>query len=118
LIQHTNFIKSSNYANHHILYAANYVEEGSRLLSMTKDEIVGQYLPHLLKINKNIVPLKTYLFKASFAQPIFDADFLSHMPQFETPNKKIYIANLDMTYPYDRGTNYAVKLGRDVAGLL
>jgi len=30
----------------------------------------------------------------------------------------VFVANMDMTYPYDRGTNYAVKLGKDVSGFV
>ncbi len=49
---------------------------------------------------------------------IFDKEFLKNKPDFETPLKGFYIANLDMTYPYDRGTNYAVALGKKVVELL
>jgi len=55
------------------------------------------------------------MFKAPFAQPIFDKEFVKNKPYFITPVKNFFIANLDMTYPYDRGTNYAVKLGKEVA---
>jgi hypothetical protein len=54
------------------------------------------------------------VFRAPFAQPIFDKNFLKYKPNFFTPAKNFYIANLDMTYPYDRGTNYAVKLGKEI----
>lgn len=37
------------------------------------------------------------------------------MPRLQTSDPGLVIANLDMTYPYDRGTNYAVRLGRQAA---
>ena len=87
---------------------------------MGNEEILHYFLPYLKKINTKyqIFDTKYYLFKAPFAQPIFDKDFLQNKPDFKTPVKNFFIANLDMTYPYDRGTNYAVKLGREVSSLL
>ena len=84
---------------------------------MNKEEALQFFLPYLQRINTKyqILNTKYYLFKAPWAQPIFDRDFIQNKPDFETPVKNFFIANLDMTYPYDRGTNYAVKLGRDVA---
>lgn len=116
-MQHTNFINKKHYGGKHILYAYNYVERSDARLRMTNDELVRFYLPELHKINSQfaIRNFKHYAFKGPFAQPIFDKDFLKNKPDFETPAKNFYIANLDMTYPYDRGTNYAVKLGREVA---
>jgi len=74
-------------------------------------------LPHLKNINPQLseVPEVVALIKAPFAQPIFDAEFTKIPQSFATKEKNILIANLDMTYPYDRGTNYAVKLGKVVS---
>jgi len=116
-MQHTNFIDKKHYAGNHILYAYNYVEFEDPRIRMDKEELLKFYLPELKKINPkfSVSPAKSYMFKGPFAQPIFDKDFLTNKPDFETPVKNFYIANLDMTYPYDRGTNYAVKLGREVS---
>ena len=117
LVQHTNFIDKKNYNGNHILYIGNYIDANSPLLKMNKEEALQFFLPYLQRINTKyqILNTKYYLFKAPWAQPIFDRDFIQNKPDFETPVKNFFIANLDMTYPYDRGTNYAVKLGRDVA---
>lgn len=120
LAQHTNFIDKSHYDGNNVLYVGNYVDHDSPLLKMNKEEALGYFLPHLKKINPNYQALdaKYYLFKAPWAQPIFDKDFIQNKPNFKTPVENFFIANLDMTYPYDRGTNYAVKLGVDVAEFL
>lgn len=117
VMQHTNFIDKKHYAGNHILYAYNYVELEDPRIRMDKDELLKFYLPELKKINPNFIvsSAKSYSFKGPFAQPIFDKNFLKNKPDFETPVKNFYIANLDMTYPYDRGTNYAVKLGKQVS---
>ena len=116
-MQHTNFIDRKHYAGKHLLYVYNFVEFSDPLMRMDKKELLEFYLSELKKINPEfkVIPDKTYIFKGLFSQPIFDKEFLINKPDFETPVKNFYIANLDMTYPYDRGTNYAVKLGKEVA---
>lgn len=121
IVQHTNFVDKKYYGNRHICYLGWYVDEGDKLWLMDKKEIFRFVLSYLKKINPHYSItqlLNYYLFKSPFAQPIFDKDFVMNKPDFKTPLKNFYIANLDMTYPYDRGTNYAVKLGKEVSQLL
>jgi protoporphyrinogen oxidase len=120
LVQHTNFISKKYYDNNHILYVANYVTGEDSLLNKNSDRVFEFFLPHLKKINKDY-PLSIkarHLFKNYYSQPVFDRNFLKNKPDFATPLKNFYIANLDMTYPYDRGTNYAVKIGRMVSEMI
>lgn len=116
-VQHTNFISQSHYNGHTILYIGNYVDNNNPLLSMDADGVLHFFAPYLERINSGYTKtiIQKYLFKASYAQPIFDGDFIYHKPGMRTKTPGFYIANLDMTYPYDRGTNYAVALGKQVA---
>ena len=118
--QHTNFIDKKYYGVKHIAYVGWYVEREDPLLKMNAKEVLNFCLPYLKKIAPNYSLLATnyFLFHGPFAQPIFDKDFIKNKPNFITPVKNFFIANLDMTYPYDRGTNYAVKLGKDVSDLI
>jgi len=120
LAQHTNFIDKKYYGGNHVLYIGNYVDKDDNLLKMDDSELLSYFLPHLKRINPKyeILNTKYYAFKAPWAQPIFDKDFTENKPNFITPITNFFIANLDMTYPYDRGTNYAVKLGKDVSQIV
>lgn len=119
IFQHTNFAGKNHYGGKHLIYCGWYVKEESELWSMNKEQIASYIEPFLNKIsNVKYQTSNIFLFKAPWAQPIFDKNFLKNKPNFITPIKSFYIANLDMTYPYDRGTNYAVKLGKQVAELL
>lgn len=119
LAQHTNFADKKNYNNNHLAYIGWYVDGDSKLLKMEKEEILNLVKPHLEEIGNCKLKIENcFLFKAPWAQPIFDKDFEENKPDFITPEKNFFIANLDMTYPYDRGTNYAVKLGKQVAKLI
>ncbi len=117
--QHTNFIDKKNYGGNNIAYVGWYVNLEDRIWKMEGRELLRFVTPHLKKIsNKQLTINNYYLFHGPFAQPIFDKDFVKNKPAFITPVKNFYIANLDMTYPYDRGTNYAVKLGKEVTKII
>lgn len=118
-VQHTNFINKKNYNNHEIIYFGNYLEQKNKFLKKTDEEIVKYYLKNLKKITgKKTKILNSYIFKQFFAQPIFDESFIKNKPDFKTPLKNFYIANLEMTYPYDRGVNYAMAVGKKVSKII
>ncbi len=117
---HTNFMDKKFYNNHHTTYVGWYLEESDEKWLMTKEELVDWIVPYLNQVghfNKKDL-IDSFLFRAKYAQPIFDKEFLMNKPDFITPIKNLFIANLDMTYPYDRGTNYAVMLGKKISGLI
>lgn len=120
LVQHTNYMDKSHYNGKHILYIGNYIDDNDPILSMNAQTALDFFAPHLEKIKPGFMKqnIETNFFKAKFAQPIFDKAFVKNKPNFTTNTKGLYVANLDMTYPYDRGTNYAVALGKKVAALL
>jgi protoporphyrinogen oxidase len=119
MVQHTNYMDKERYAGHHLLYIGNYIDDGDRLLTMSASETLALYMPHLQKQHPSPFQIhKIYHFKAPYAQPIFDATFIQNKPDFITSTPGFIIANLDMTYPYDRGTNYAVQLGNKAAEIV
>ena len=52
------------------------------------------------------------------AQPLYTTEFSKIVPQYKTPVPNLYFANMEQTYPYDRGTNYAVKVGKEVTSFI
>ncbi len=50
-----------------------------------------------------------------YAQPLYGLDHASTVPSFDTPIENLYWASMHHIYPWDRGTNYAVQSGRQVA---
>lgn len=117
--QHTNFIDKKYYGGKNLAYAANYLRPDDPLLKQSDEEVAKHYISNIEKVTRYKLPVTRYwIFRAPFAQPVFDKNFLKNKPDFITPTKNFYVANLDMTYPYDRGTNYAVRLGRQVAEMI
>jgi protoporphyrinogen oxidase len=116
IIEHTNFMDKSHYANEHLVYLGNYAFTDDKL-TMDKEKLLAIYDPYLQKINpdykKNLIGYE--LFKAPFAQPIVPTNYSKVMPAMITPLKNVLLANIEQVYPWDRGTNYAVELGQKAA---
>lgn len=117
IVEHTNFMDKKHYNNEHLVYLGNYMEHDSAIFKMTKDEQLKLFDPFLKKINPNYRKslIGHSLFKAPFAQPIIPTNYSKKIPAFETPIKGVYLANMQQVYPWDRGTNYAVELGKKIA---
>lgn len=120
IVEHTNFMDKENYNNEHLVYLGNYLESNSKRFSMDKDKTLELFDPFLKKINKNYREnlIDYRLFKAPFAQPVIPTKYSKMIPPFITPFKKVYLANIEQVYPWDRGTNYAIELGQKAAKLI
>jgi hypothetical protein len=53
--------------------------------------------------------------RSKYAQPVPLLNHSQHIPAIETPLPGVYFASMSQVYPWDRGTNFAVAIGRDVA---
>lgn len=114
LVEHTNFIDKKYYGNKHFLYVSRYLPRTSQEYQLDKNTIFKSYLPYLNEIStgfeKNLEAI--YLFKEDFAQPICKLNHSRILPTITTPIKNLYWASMQHIYPFDRGVNYAVKLGK------
>ncbi len=118
VVEHTNMIDKKCYGNNRVVYLGNYLPEGDKQLTMNKEELVMAYLPYLRKVNKLFRKkwIKSVaVFREPFAQPVFPIKYSAMLPKMKTKYPGLYLANMSMVYPFDRGTNYAVKMGKDVA---
>ncbi len=120
IVEHTNFMDFSHYNNEHIVYFGNYMPTTDPRYLMDEKQLFKLYDPWLKKLNpnyqKSIIDYK--LFRAPFAQPILYTNYSKNIPPFKTPLENVYLANIEQVYPWDRGTNYAVELGKKVAGII
>ena len=42
----------------------------------------------------------------------------ANIPPIRTPVPGLYFASMSQVYPWDRGTNFAVEIGRKTAGMV
>lgn len=120
VVEHTNFMNKSHYNNEHLLYVGNYMDPTDKRYGMTKEELLELYDPWLRRINPHYKDaiISSTLFKAPFAQPIIPKNYSKNIPPLHTPLNNIFLSNIQQVYPWDRGTNYAVELGKKVADLI
>ena len=121
LIEQTNFIEPERYGGNHILYFSNYLDKASPLLQMDVDEVWELYKPHLKRINPDFDEdwvVDRWLFKGPDAQPVFTVDSVGRVPEHRTPIDGLYLANMSQIYPEDRGQNYSILMGEQVAELV
>ncbi len=119
-VEHTNFIDKEKYNNKTILYLGNYLEENSKLLKMNKNDLIDLYCGYLKKINPKFDKswiLSSILTQKPFSQPVFPVNYSKELNKIPKNDGKYLFANMSMVYPFDRGTNYAVKMGVDIARL-
>jgi len=82
--------------------------------------LLAVYLPYVRRINPAFEPSwvrKSWLFRQREAQPFPSLNHSQAIPALRTPCPGLYLASMSQVYPWDRGTNYAVELGHDVARL-
>ena len=118
VIEHTNLVPSHNYGLKHIVYVSNYLSKDSEYYQLNDLELLENYIPHLQKINNNFNKqwiAEFHHYKIDDAQPIIGKNYSSRIPGHQTGIENLYLANNTQVYPQDRGTNYNVKMGREIA---
>jgi protoporphyrinogen oxidase len=118
-VAHTNFMDKDHYGGHHLTYFGNYLPDGHPYLKMTKEQLIGKFLPFIQKLNPifnfKLSTFNSYLFTGMYAQPVHELHYSQIAPGLETGIPGIYIANMDSIFPWDRGINYAVEMGQKAA---
>ena len=118
VIEHTNFEPVSTYGNRHVVYLSKYLPEEDSVFRMPDDAMVEFTLKHLRKMFPDLESdrvLDAHVWRARYAQPIVERGYRKMIPDSRTGLENFFLATMAQVYPEDRGTNYAVQLGREVA---
>lgn len=121
LVEHTNYIDRQHYGGDHIVYCGDYVAPDHAYFSMSDDALAAHFMAALPKINPAFRPewvRRTWIFRERYAQPVPLLNHSRHIPDIRTPIPNLYLASMSQVYPWDRGTNFAVEIGRRAAGLM
>jgi protoporphyrinogen oxidase len=121
LVEHTNFIGCEHFNGDHIVYAGDYLETDHENFSLNQDELLGRFLPAFHRINPDFSPewvRSSWLFRTPYAQPVPEVNHSKNIPAIQTPFAGVYFASMSQVYPWDRGTNFAVEIGRRAAKLM
>ena len=110
-----------HYGGDHLIYMGDYLDPSHRYFTMSVDELLAEFTPHLRKFNPAFDEswiTGAWVHKAKYAQPVPPVGYLAMIPDLRTPLSGLYFASMSQVYPWDRGTNYAVELGHKVAKLM
>jgi protoporphyrinogen oxidase len=120
LVEHTNFMDREHYGGDTIIYCGDYLETDHEYFSLSKEELLDRFLPSFKRFNPDFDRgwvKDAWLWKTAYAQPIPPVNHSKNIPPLRTPVPGLYFASMSQVYPWDRGTNYAVEIGRRVAGM-
>jgi protoporphyrinogen oxidase len=121
LVEHTNFVSPEHFGGNHIVYCGDYLEPDHEYFKLSQDELLQRFLPALQRFNPRFEPSwinKTWLYRTNYAQPVPLLNHSQNIPSIQTPIPGLYFASMSQVYPWDRGTNFAVEIGRKAAGLM
>jgi len=121
LVEHTNFVSKEHFGGDHIVYAGDYLELGHEYFSFSDEELLERFLPAFEKINPEFSRdwvNKVWLNKTNYAQPVPLVNHSKNIPSIQTPIEGLYFASMSQVYPWDRGTNFAVEIGRRAARMM
>ncbi len=121
LVEHTNFVSPEHFGGDHILYMGDYLETDHAYFQMSQEELLERFLPSLARINPDFQPdwvRQSWLFRTPYAQPVPLLNHSRHIPAVRTPLNGLYFASMSQVYPWDRGTNFAVEIGRRAAEMM
>lgn len=121
VIEHTNYVPPSEYQGRHLIYVSNYLERDDPRYSMKASELLDLFAPHLKRINPEFDEdwvEKKMVFHAEAGQPVVTRNYSQRIPDYRTPLQGLYLANTLQIFPEDRGTNYAVRLGKIISRIV
>jgi protoporphyrinogen oxidase len=121
LVEHTNYLSPEHFGGDHIVYMGDYLEPEHEYFRLSQEELLERFLPALSKFNPKFERdwvKKVWLFRTTYAQPVPLVNHSKNIPNIQTPIEGIFFASMSQVYPWDRGTNFAVEIGRRAATLM
>jgi protoporphyrinogen oxidase len=121
LVEHTNYMSPEHYGGDHIIYCGDYLDPSHEYFQLSKEELLERFEPALRRFNPGFEPSwvrESWLWKTPYAQPVPPLDHSRNIPPLRTPVEGLYFASMSQVYPWDRGTNFAVEIGRRVAAMV
>ena len=120
VIEHTNFQPVESSGGKHIVYLSKYLSQPDQMYKMTKEHLFEFALPHIKRMFPKFDDswvLGYHVWKSPYAQTVTECNYSTLIPAKRTPVSGFYIATMAQIYPEDRGINYAIREGRNIATL-
>lgn len=121
LLSTSALVGTGSFNGKHIYYIGAYVPHDHAYFYQSEGEIMNEWKSGLKKMFANFDQekiLEEHLFRFKDAQHIVGVDYVEKIPTYQSPVPNVYLANFSQIFPDDRGTNYAIEEGRNVADLV
>jgi protoporphyrinogen oxidase len=118
LVEHTNYVSPKHFGGDSIIYLGDYLDPDHEYFGMSDSELLDLFLPTLSRFNASFSHewvRDTWIFRTPYAQPIPLLGHSHNIPSLRTPVEGLWFASMSQVYPWDRGTNFAVKIARKAA---
>lgn len=118
VIEHTNFDAPENYDGKHIVFISRYLATQDPVWAYEDKEYLDFAIEHLRRMFPEFDHSWVQDFRvwrAEYAQPVTERNYSEYVPKQATPFANATISTMAQIYPEDRGTNYAIREGREVA---
>ena len=117
-VEHTNYVDAAHYGGESLVYCGDYLAPDHAYFEMSPEALLETFIPGIQRINPAFDRswIRAYWkFTEAYAQPVPLLNHSANIPPLQTPVDNLYMANMSQVYPWDRGTNYAVEIGRRAA---
>lgn len=118
MVEHTNLVPKDQYDGV-ILYLSRYLDANDPLFSETDETIQSIFFMGLKQVFPEWEGVKTVrnmvITRARYSQPVIPLNYSQIRPTFQTAIPGLFMANMAQIYPEDRGQNYAIRIGKEVA---
>jgi len=117
-IEHTNMQPPDRYGGSHLIYLSRYLDYDDPHYEMSASALLEDYCPHLARMFPDFSRewvQNLWAWRARYAQPIIRRYHSASMLDSATPVPNMWLSCMAQVYPEDRGMNYAVLYGRQVA---
>ena len=120
-VEHTNYVDAEHYGGDHLVYCGDYLPPDHDYFELSEEALLARFIPGIRRINPDFDRSwvrAAWKFTETYAQPVPFLNHSQNIPPLETPIPNLYMANMSQVYPWDRGTNYAVEIGRRAAATM
>jgi protoporphyrinogen oxidase len=121
LVEHTNYLSPEHFGGDHVVYCGDYLEAGHEYFTLSDKELLERFIPGIQRVNPYFQPSwvkQVWVHKTNYAQPVPLVNHSKNIPDIRTPISGLYFASMSQVYPWDRGTNFAVEIGRRAARMM
>jgi protoporphyrinogen oxidase len=120
-VEHTNYVDRAHYGGDTVVYCGDYLLPDHEYFELSPEALLERFIPGIQRINPAFTQdwvRATWKFTETYAQPVPTRNHSENIPPLQTPIPNLFMANMSQVYPWDRGTNYAVELGRRAARVI